>query len=307
MAGTRPGIQHGRSVWTGPYASDEAEVTAAVEVERFHPLTHDDSLVRIVCEKKRCKGKRFNLVTPFAGKAFCFTDYMRGLRRLPLADAHVVWWDNSNDPAFQKKLLRTLKDNFDSYMLVEDKNRQHTVETTTEYAKISYRCHRIYKTLHEHMTCPDIPLTVNIEDDVEVPAGTWERLTGVLDTYPEVGTVVGSCRSRRLKDRTAHVPIAFTFERSQSIGGDGEIKVRDRRLVQEKTFGLDAIGAAHMGCWFTRTNLIRRIGMNFGVDGVFGQDLCWGYQLNLAGHKFVIDWSVKTEHYYQLNGEKLSA
>src|SRR5690606_9973626 len=114
----------------------------------------------------------------------------------------------------------------------------------------------------------DLPLSLNVEDDVELPARTWERLTYVLDEFPIVGTVVGSCSSRRMKDTEATHPIAFNFVREETIGGVETVKVVTSRLVEEKPLGIELIGAAHMGCWLTRTPLIREIGMTVGIDGM---------------------------------------
>tara|TARA_R110002020_G_scaffold35671_8_gene107442 strand:- start:465 stop:1430 length:966 start_codon:yes stop_codon:yes gene_type:complete len=269
-------------------------------------ILHDPALVSVSAKHIRCRGKKFNLVTPFAGKKFCFSDYMRGIRRLPLEKAHAVWYDNSNDPKFHKKLQKTLEENFDSWILLQDRNKAHTVESTDQYAYISYRCHRIYRELYLKQICHSVGLCVNIEDDVEIPKGTWEKLTSILELYPEVGTAVGACRSRRMKDRPLCHPMAWHFERVESIGPVPTVKVRIPAPIIEKPLGLEMIGASHMGCWFTRTPLIKKIGMNYDVDGLRAQDMCWGYQLNQAGIRMAVDWSVKAKHFGKRDGVKTS-
>lgn len=265
---------------------------------------HNPDLVRVVADRPRLKGKRYNLVTPFAGKGFCFSRYLAGLRRLPLGQAHFVWLDNSNDAGFRRRLMAALDELADSWTLVEDRNPPRTVETTAQYAEICWRCHCVYQELYERRIC-DLPLCLNVEDDVELPDVAWERLTRVLADHPQVGTVVGSCASRRLRDDTACLPIAFNFVRREEIGGLARVSVVDQRLVQARELGVELIGAAHMGLWLTRTALIGKLGMPAEADGLRAQDLVWGYQLNRSGHRFAIDWSVKTRHYYQHRGRTL--
>lgn len=293
---------HPRILISGRDAEQADPDTATEYVEDPCRKWHDPSLVRIVEQKKKLDGCTFNLTTPFAGKPF-FDDFMRGLSRLPLNEAHFIWYDNSNSEEYRAMLKSALDSVAPSYTLIEDGNKSLTIESTDDYGPISARCHKIYKYIMEGCTEESLGYTLNIEDDVEIPANV-SRLWNVLDTYPKVGTVVGSCSSRRSKGSYWKIPIAFTFRRVQTIGGDFECQVSDHRIVTAKEFGLEAVGAAHMGCWLTRTRLLREVGMHFGTDGVRGQDLCWGYELNLAGWTFAIDWSVCTKHYFMEYGEK---
>ena len=86
--------------------------------------------------------------------------------------------------------------------------------------------------------------------------------------------------------------------------GDGAVMVTSARIMVPKQLGVDMIGAAHMGCWLTRTKLISQIGFNYNVDGVRGQDLCWGYELNRAGYRMAMDWSLQAKHYHLNDGVK---
>lgn len=259
-------------------------------------IAHDPDLVRVVAEQRALRGKRYNLVTPFAGKPF-LREYLRGIDRLPLRAAHAVWYDNSNSPAYQARLKRELTARFDSWTLVEDRNPQFTAERTTDYARISYRCHRLYADLYETRIAP-LPLSLNIEDDTEIPDGTWSRLNTALELDPQIATAVGVQCSRRLLDDTSGMPMAWNFIRQETLGGDGAVEVVDQRIVRPKPVGIEPIGAAHMACWLTRTPVIRELGMTYGWDGINAQDLCWGYALNTSGYRMVIDWSVRTRHYY---------
>lgn len=264
-------------------------------------VAHDPDRVRLVDQRLNLRGKRYNLVTPFAGKPF-FREYLRGLDRLPLRQAHFVAYDNSNSPRFRQQLTAAIAARFDSWTLVEDRNPPVTAERTTDYARISWRCHKLYQDLYERRI-ERLPLCLNVEDDTELPAGTWERLNTALNLDATIATAVGVQCSRRMADDTACLPMAWNFLQQTTIGGDGAVSVVDQRIVHPKPCGIEPIGAAHMACWLTRTPVIRRLGMAYGWDGINAQDLCWGYALNTSGYRMVIDWSVRTRHYY-LAGRK---
>jgi hypothetical protein len=268
------------------------------------PVPHRSDLVEVEFDHRKLKGKEFALTTPFSGKKFCFGSYMRGLNRLPLSKAHAVWYDNSNSKTFGKKLRNTLKENFDSYTLIKDANDPYTVDASCyEYPTIVNRMRGIYTSLLADNT-PDLPLTLNVEDDVEVPDNA-DRLWSIMDNYPEVGTVVGHQLSRPVKDWKGNAPIAVNFEKIQYIGGPNSNtpKVDVQWIEDKRDFGIEPVGGAHMGLWLTRTPIIKKVGFGGDVDGIIGLDLYWGYKLNLAGYKMLIDWSVKAKHHYLKDGK----
>lgn len=269
---------------------------------RFIP--HDPSKVVVVEHKKvrRRHKPMFNLVTPFIGKTFCFRDYVKGIKTLPLAEAHAVFYDNSNDAAFRKRLEKLARDHFKSYTIIADTNENFSIEKTEDYAMISWRCHNVYKTIYRDFI-EDVPLCLNIEDDVEIPDTSWLKLHRLLEENTAVGTAVGSCSSRRLNDSTACLPILFDITVQENIT-TGERKAISHRLVKPKPFGTEIVSASHMGLWMTHTHLIDQIGMQWDTDGLLANDICWGYNLSRAGYKVAVDWSVKTKHYFKHNGKK---
>lgn len=262
-----------------------------------------EDLVRVVLDRPRLARKSFALVTPFAGKAFCSGDYLRGIRRLPLKQAHAVWYDNSRSPQFRRRLLAALERYFDSYTLIEDTNEPYTVERTDDYRRIDERVYRIYRRLLEDHLC-DLPFTFVIEDDVEVPANAWPRLVRIVEEDPRIGTAVGSMNARRIVGDHSGAPVAWVIDRRQQIGGDWQAQVTMQRIMVEKPAGVELVGAAHTGCWLSRTSVIRKLGVRFRHDGVSFVDQTWGYRLNLAGYRMALDWGVKTRHYYLADGKK---
>lgn len=265
-------------------------------------LEHNPRLVKVVKRVGSPRGKKFNLVTPFAGKTKILPHYLDGIHQLPHRDAHAVFYDNSNSFMFGRRLRRVLSNSFGSYVLIQDKNKHFTAESTDDYAKISYRCHRVYKEIYENQIDKSLPLCLNVEDDVRVPGGAFPGLSKLLKDDEQIKTAVGRCHSRRLQDSTACMPIAWNFERVQDVGGAGEARAVDHRLKEAKTWGTELIGSAHMGLWLTETEVINELGMDYGFEGVYANDMCWGYKLNLAGYRMAIDWGLHARHY--LNAEE---
>lgn len=269
-------------------------------------IPHNPGLVSIVEERRKLRRKSFFLVTPFAGKDF-LKEYLRGIDQLPLAQAHFICYDNSNSNSHRAKLRSLIADRFDSYTLIGDRNPQFTVEKTDEYRLICHRAHCIYEHIYETVlpTLPRLPLALNVEDDIELPAEAWPRLNAALDIDPQgrIATAVGVARCRRLKDVVGGEVIAWNFVRQERIGGDFCTELADRELIPLKEAGIELIGSAHMGVWLTRTAVIRKIGMPVGLDGMWAHDMCWGYHLNRSGYRMAIDWSVRARHYFK-DGKK---
>jgi len=262
-------------------------------------------LVSVEDERLRLRGKKFALTTPFSGKGFCFKNYMKGLSRLPLEDAHAVWYDNSNNKKFGVVLRKRLRENFDSYTLIKDTNEPHVVDASCyQYPTIVNRMRGIYTKVIVDSVPDSLPYTLNVEDDVEVPENHG-RLWEVMRNYGEAGTVIGHQLSRPLPDWKGTAPIAVNFNVTKRVGGPNKNDpIVDVKWIEEKrSYGVEPIGGGHMGLWLTRTPLVKSIGFDGDADGIIGLDLYWGYKLNLAGHKMLVDWSVKAKHYYAKNGE----
>jgi len=266
-------------------------------------IEHDASLVEVVEHCPRVNDCRFNLVTPFAGKEYCFDDYLRGLWRLPLDSAHAIFYDNSNCPEFGRRLSSILPKLFWSWTLLRDHNKHYTIESSQDYGKIDQRVWSIYDLVFKkHLL--DLPVTMVVEDDVEVPEDTYDQMLHHLDTIPDVGTVVASMNSRRLNDGVGDEPVAWYLERTYQIGGNEKPESEMIRIHEEKPFGVEIIGSAHTGCWMSKTEAIRKVKLKFGDEGLTHVDQAWGLNLHHAGYHMVIDWSIKTKHYFQEEGEK---
>ena len=268
---------------------------ASAASERSVP--HRPELVSVVEHKRSRRRTDWTLVTAFAGKWFCLADYLRGIRRLPLARAHAIWYDNCNDAAGHQRLRRNVRHLFDSYTLVRDRNPQRVIETSVDYAAINTRIAAIYDFVVRQ--CLDgTPTMMIVEDDVEVPAGAYERLSSILARERRVAVAVGNQISRRLADGHPPAPIVWNFETTIPCGR------AQLRLVPPQPFGVQLVGSSHTGCWLGRSAVAKELGFQPAEDGVEAVDAVFGYRANKRGYWFAIDWSVRCKHYYQDRGRK---
>lgn len=241
------------------------------------------------------------LITPFAGKKYCFKEYLRGIKQLPLDQMYGIWYDNSNDIQFRKKLIATGKKLFAHFTLLIDDTPPMVVETTQEYQDISWRCHQIFRTIQEYV--PDVENTLIIEDDTEPPKDGVEKLHNVLAMDKRIATAVGNVCSRRLKDRACGIPILWHYTVEQTYPANGT-RVTESRLVKKRDLGIELIGASHTAFWLTRTKVLKKLGFRWYEDGVKANDQVWGYRVNKAGYLMAVDHSILCKHWWLSGGEK---
>ena len=267
---------------------------------------HNEELVTVVREKK-ARNRDINIVSPFAGKTFCFRDWAKSLKKLPVNDAHMVIYDNSNDLGFSKRLDAFCKKELASYKLVRDTNPHLTMEFCNDWHAIGKRCRAVYGIIYNQLIDPKKTWSLNLEDDIGVPDGAWERMRFHAED-DSVATVICKCYDRRaLKDRNLLSAIAMNFEVKEVIGPDENTRQIELVHLPEKSYGVESIGAGHMGLWLTKTSVINELGMGHQFENLCGNDVNWGFAVNQAGYRFVHDWGIKVDHFYKNNaGKKMS-
>ena len=286
----------------GFLSPEEALETAEDLREKL--LKTDKKKIHKVGEKRNGK-KHFEtcLITSFARKEYCFENYLKGISHLPTKNMCAVIYDNSNSEKFGKMLIKEMGRLFKRYVYVVDENKHYTVENTDEYFLIAERAFSIYHTILNSFLI-DAKYTMIIEDDVEVAKGTYEKFISLMETYPEIGTVVGNQHDRHPPENGGHPrPVVWHMQEEKNVV-TGEMGVRMKMYNKSKSFGIEAVASAHTGCWFTRTNLLHKFKMRYNYMGLGGFDQVWGYRLNKLGRSLVVDWSSPVKHYYQLNGKK---
>lgn len=272
---------------------------------------HDSDLVGIVKQKDpRAKGRDINIVCPMAGKQFAFGEWKKSLGKLPLDRAHIVLYDNSNDKNFHKKVLDFCQREFDSFTLVQDDNQKLTIDglpnSELGWKAIGQRCDDVYREIYGRFVDLRRPLCLNLEDDVGIPKNSWERLSATIKD-DAVGTVIGQCNDRRIYVYDGTVQsIAVNFDIRETLGAKNTIHV-DTVPVEPRDYGVEAIGAGHMGLWLTKSAAIKEVKVGYRKENINGTDINWGFQLNRAGWKFCVDWSVQLQHFYlDASGKKQS-
>jgi len=265
---------------------------------------HDELLVSILREKKEV-GRDINLVTPLAGKSYCFSRWKKSLAKLPLERCHTLVYDNSNNVRFSNKVDQFCERELDSYTLVKDTNPRCSLEQSRDWVRVGNRCRAVYGHIYNKLVDQRRPLCLNLEDDIGVPDKAWQKLYAQIQT-DSVGTVIGQCNDRRAYvDTGKRRTIAVNFKVDEIIGQGSSLSVKTTP-VTVREFGVDQIGSGHMGLWLTKTEVIRELGMGHQFGDLRGNDMNWGLAINRAGWKFAVDWSVKLEHYFQQDGKVLS-
>ena len=266
---------------------------------------HDPSLVEVVEEQDILGGiADIQLISPFAGKTFCFEKWQQSLSTLPLGRVHATLYDNSNDPVFHQRLKEYARQQLPAFTLVRDSNMVQTIESTANYREIIERCSQVYEHIYTNLLIPSCSLILNLEDDIGVPSGSFEKLESVIIGNPDVATVIGKCRDRRLAVRgNAPQSISVNFQKRTQIGGPPKEDIEVEH-APEREWGVEQIGAGHMGFWLSRASSVRELGMKTSPrKDVLGHDIQWGLRVNEAGQRFAIDWSVDLKHFYQKAGE----
>ena len=258
--------------------------------------SHDSELVRVVKEHKKPR-RKYTVVCPHAGKAFCWTDFVKSLKQLPIEKSHVLLYDNSTNAKQHARLVSLTKE-LPSFTLIQDMNPPSTVEITMESDRLIDRCCQVYEEIYERqLTKTDF--YINLEDDIGIPDGGFERLEWVLGDE-EVGTVIGDCIDRRRIIWDGHrQSIVCNFDYTYQIGGHGKHTV-SVDMVEARPSGIEHVGSGHMGLWLTRRDALESTGMKTDLESRdMGQDIQYGLRLNQAGWRFAVRWDVKLRHFYK--------
>jgi len=244
------------------------------------------------------------LIVPFANKPFCFDNWLKGIKQLS-KDVGLIVYDNTNSEKTRQLIKRGLKGMFSWQIWIRDENQQFTVENAKDYILIDNRMWDIYSETMKYV--PKCEYIFIVEDDIEIPDGTYIKFLDLMDLYPQLGTVVGMARDRRKCDNAAyfHAPIIWNILKAEIIPL-GEKFIETRQFSEVKDFGVESIGSAHTGCWFTRYEVAKKLKFGTKCDLMFNNylDQDWGYRVNQAGLVMAVDWSVKCKHYSNYQGKK---
>lgn len=257
--------------------------------------THEPGLVRVIKESDK-RHRKYAVVCPHAGKAFCWTDFVKSLKQLPLDQAHVVLYDNSCSDRHQKKMLKLAKE-LPSVTVIEDRNKPSTIENTIVAHRLIDRCCYVYEEIYDRHL-PKSDFVLNLEDDIGIPPGGFNQLEWVLGDE-NVGTVISDCVDRRMMvGEGKKQSIVVNFHERNQIGGHDERYV-DLEMVQPRAGGVEYVGSGHMGLWLTRREAIDATGMKTDMQArELGQDIQYGMRLHEAGWRFAVNWGVKAKHFY---------
>lgn len=274
----------------------------------FDDTEYDDELVEVVAERTSGIPPEIVCVAPQSGKDYCWDDFVHSLSTIPFD--HLVVCDNSNSVEHQARLTDLLS-RYESYTLIRNTNPAVTIENSEDPVELVARCGSMYSSLYRRvdglLTQPEKQMVVNLEDDIGVQPDTFTRLLNDLKMYDEVGTVIGDCRCRRAKVLSGRdLSLACNFREFRLVGGSEQTGIIPE-FVKPKPLGVEPVGGGHMGLWLTRAVCLKQVGMDVDPNlNLHGHDFQYGYRLNKAGHKFIVDWSARLQHFHEVDGVKVS-
>lgn len=270
---------------------------------------HDETLVTVIDQNRRRWDQKLTIVAPHVGKAYCFDDFERSLRSMPVDEAHIWLYDNSPVGDFSEK-LRRLAESLPSFTLIRDLNKPLSIENASDPVLLAARCSQVYSGLYDRvLQASPGQLILNLEDDIGATGRDFEFLTRALDSYPQLGAVISDCRCRRTKMICGieDSPIACNFKETRRIGGNHEVEIEEER-VRPQPAGVQCIGGGHHGFWLARREAVEAVGMKDDPQlNIVGHDYQFGYRLQRdTEFLFGIEWSSRVRHFLLENGQKTS-
>lgn len=129
------------------------------------------------------------------------------------------------------------------------------------------------------------------EDDTLVPADAYKKLYGHISKYKSIAYVTGVEVSR---GPTRHLGIAHL-----AYDSHGEVVKKINPLA--KKAGIETVTGAGWYCWMGRVKAIQgltyRCSDELTDERQIGPDVYFVSDLNRAGHKTLVDWSIWCKHY----------
>jgi hypothetical protein len=252
------------------------------------------------------------ITTPFAGKQYCFAEYTESVGSLIAKHGNdfifnFVVYDNSNDDDFRYKLrswLRGLPENVKLIYHV-DTTPPSLAENTRDYLKTNVRVAQIYYKIFQQLV-PPCDYVLNIEDDISWEGDYFAKAWDAFKHDPEIATVGGVSVGRKLEDNCVMQHV-WGFNLNNSFPPVTRLNRKPGVFeIPPKPFGVEVVGAVALGFWLTKYPVLKELGWSGGeVDGPFGGDINWGYQL-MKGRKgyVVVDWSLRLKHWWLFDGKK---
>jgi hypothetical protein len=252
-------------------------------------------------------------VTAWAGRTFCFDRVIPNIvGQVDLQDTHVVWLDNSQDPWFRAALLAHAEP-FANFTLIQDCSDQFNInpymrspddERVAAHMRLAEKIYETYQACFLQLM-PSSQMVWVVEDDVEIPRNAFARMRRHLLDCPELGTVAGRMLDRRSHEMGREETVVTEYEISMILGRNDSAVVKANnmhavgRSPSVPKWGTQIVGSTHMGCWLSRSELIRSPGIAPSCDGVIACDNCWGWRIwKERRMRVAVDWSIHCRHHY---------
>lgn len=250
-------------------------------------------------------------VTAFSGRKFCLESVIKGIEsNCDPDETHFIWLDNSRDEWFNRAILAYLSNKPNATLIIDntpqiDINKYvfaDEKQKTDALIEIGLKITNTYQACFNQIR-PESQITWVVEDDVVVPKDALVTLYKTMRDLPEIGTVIGRMLDRRAHEHGGDFSVISDYTINQRLGVENKTQVDVVNILNGADvpkFGVQLVGTGHMGCWLTKSQLIRDLGMKVVESGCLGCDNNWGWRIyKHNGSRVAVNWNVHCQHHYR--------
>lgn len=232
------------------------------------------------------------ILTPFSGKVEALEGYLGCLDSLDWEPRklHLVWLDNSRDPAFGAQLEAALEERrqrFASACLLQE----HRV-VGPKHAQVGFLYRKLRRLIPE-----GVPYVFCWEDDVLIPSRALRVLQAELQGEEDIGAVSGAVPYYRPGPPESVEVLLWRYQSLEPAplpAPDGPLQIQVWQAPYH-CFGTSEIDGCGFGCMLTRRHLFDGASLLANRCGI-NHDQVYGWELRQDGYRLLGVWHLTCEH-----------
>jgi len=232
------------------------------------------------------------LLTPFSGKAEILESFLQSLDSLDWESdkLHLVWLDNSRNPAFGARLEAALEDRRQRYASACLVREDGVIGP--KYAQVAF----LYRKLRRAIPA-GVPYVFCWEDDILIPSRALRVLEAELEREKGISAVAGAVPYYRPGPPESVEVLLWRYESlvpTSDASSDGLLRIHVSQAPYHY-FGTSEIDGCGFGCMLTRRHLFDEASLlaeRFGIN----HDQIYGWELRRDSHRLLGVWHLACEH-----------
>jgi len=141
---------------------------------------------------------------------------------------------------------------------------------------------------------------LQLEDDATFPKNALDRIFELLRMYNKAAFSTIHFNHRGYYPDHTGMPMIWSLETRKTFpAGDSsnEECISIRSMGRNIRAGHEKVDAAHCNCTLIRSEFIQKFPFRARMNGLWGHDLVFGYQVSKMGYHGLVDWTLKGSHY----------